>query len=166
MEQRRCPSKAIRPSSGGYQGEAQANVAGGRLDESRTWREARLWLLAAIGVALLLTSTDSGHSSVSGPAAFIADALHITGAAIWIGGLTLVLALSPFTIHGAAGEWQLSRLDAARADSAAALTVDGEMKLVVGEGPEAQQREPRRIGEALRIDNDSVLKLQLEGGSR
>jgi uncharacterized protein len=36
---------------------------------------------------------------------------------------TLVLALSQLAIHGAAGEWQLSRLDAARVDSATALTV-------------------------------------------
>jgi copper transport protein len=58
----------------------------------RRWRLGRHLLLVVAGVCLVLTSTDSGHASVSGPLAFIADGVHITAAAVWVGGLAFVLA--------------------------------------------------------------------------
>jgi copper transport protein len=43
---------------------------------------------------LLLTPALSGHASVSGRIAFLADVAHVSAAAVWVGGLTaLVLAL-------------------------------------------------------------------------
>lgn len=43
---------------------------------------------------LLLTPALSGHASVSGTIALVADMAHVTAAAVWVGGLTaLVLAL-------------------------------------------------------------------------
>jgi uncharacterized protein len=36
---------------------------------------------------------------------------------------TVLLALSPLTLHGAGGEWQLSRLDAARCEADTPLTI-------------------------------------------
>lgn len=59
---------------------------------ARRWQLGRQLLLAVIGVCMLLTSTDSGHASVSGPLALVADGVHITAAAVWLGGLGFVLA--------------------------------------------------------------------------
>ena len=43
---------------------------------------------------LLLTPPASGHASVSGGLALVADVAHVTAAAVWVGGLAaLVLAL-------------------------------------------------------------------------
>ncbi len=87
----------------------------------RQWRLARQSLLALVGICLLLTSTDSGHSSVSGPVAFIADGVHITGAAIWIGGLTSVVAALVFS--GSQHRWTLAMTSVPRFSLTATLTV-------------------------------------------
>jgi copper transport protein len=52
-------------------------------------------ILALVPAALLLlTPSLSGHASVSGSIALVADAAHVTAAAVWVGGLAaLVLAL-------------------------------------------------------------------------
>jgi copper transport protein len=54
--------------------------------------------IPAVGVAILLglglvvTPGFSGHASVSGPVALIADAAHVQAAAVWVGGLAFVVA--------------------------------------------------------------------------
>jgi copper transport protein len=58
----------------------------------RPWRTPREVALALVGICLLLTATASGHASVGGVGAFIADGAHITAAAVWLGGLVFVLA--------------------------------------------------------------------------
>ncbi len=45
-----------------------------------------------LGVGLVLTPGFSGHASVSGPVALIADAAHVQAAAMWVGGLAFVVA--------------------------------------------------------------------------
>lgn len=52
--------------------------------------------------------------------------LHAIGTALTLAPTattTMVLALTPLSIHSGAGEWQLSRLDAARCEGDASLTV-------------------------------------------
>ena len=59
-------------------------------------RPGRLSTRAALAPAalLLLTPSASGHASVSGKIALVADVAHVTAAAVWVGGLAaLVLAL-------------------------------------------------------------------------
>ncbi len=46
----------------------------------------------ALGVALLVTPVASGHASVSGPVAFVADYAHILAASAWTGGLAFLVA--------------------------------------------------------------------------
>ncbi len=55
----------------------------------------RVPVLALVPAALLLlTPSLSGHASVSGAIAFVADVAHVTAASVWVGGLAaLVLAL-------------------------------------------------------------------------
>jgi copper transport protein len=45
-----------------------------------------------LGLALIVTPGFSGHASVSGPVALIADAAHVQAAAVWVGGLAFVVA--------------------------------------------------------------------------
>ena len=45
----------------------------------------------ALGLGLVLTPGLSGHASVSGPVALIADAAHVQAAAMWVGGLLFVV---------------------------------------------------------------------------
>jgi copper transport protein len=45
-----------------------------------------------LGLGLVVTPGLSGHASVSGPVAMIADAAHVQSAAMWVGGLMFVIA--------------------------------------------------------------------------
>jgi copper transport protein len=45
-----------------------------------------------LGLGLVVTPGFSGHASVSGPIALIADAAHVQAAAVWVGGLAFVVA--------------------------------------------------------------------------
>jgi copper transport protein len=45
-----------------------------------------------LGLGLVVTPGFSGHASVSGPVALIADAAHVQAAAVWVGGLAFVVA--------------------------------------------------------------------------
>jgi copper transport protein len=45
-----------------------------------------------LGLGLVFTPGLSGHASVSGPVAVLADAAHVQSAAMWVGGLAFVLA--------------------------------------------------------------------------
>jgi copper transport protein len=45
-----------------------------------------------LGLGLVVTPGFSGHASVSGPVALIADAAHVQAAATWVGGLAFVVA--------------------------------------------------------------------------
>jgi copper transport protein len=48
----------------------------------------------ALGLAMVVTPVASGHASVAGPLAFVADYAHVVAAAAWTGGLAvLVLGL-------------------------------------------------------------------------
>lgn len=53
----------------------------------------RLALDAAVVLAVLLCLAPAvgGHARVSGPVAFLTDAVHVLGAAVWVGGLAAVL---------------------------------------------------------------------------
>ena len=54
---------------------------------------------------MLLTPSLSGHASVSGGVALIADMAHVVAAAVWVGGLAaLVLAL----VWSGAERWELA----------------------------------------------------------
>jgi copper transport protein len=87
----------------------------------RRWRPGRDLLLAVLGVCLLLTSTDSGHASVSGPLAFIADGVHITGAAVWLGGLAFLLAA--IGVSGSGERWTLAAVSVPRFSTTAMVAV-------------------------------------------
>ena len=76
------------------------------------WRRERHWLLAAVGICLLLTSTDSGHAGVAGAGTFIADAFHITAAATWLGGLLAVVAA--ILLSRADKRWELASVSVGR----------------------------------------------------
>ena len=60
--------------------------AGGRMSRPVT--------VAAIllGLGLVVTPGFSGHASVSGAVALVADAAHVQAAAVWVGGLAFVVA--------------------------------------------------------------------------
>ena len=66
----------------------------------------RVPALALIPAALLLlTPSLSGHASVSGAVALVADVAHVTAAAVWVGGLAaLVLAL----VWAGTARWELA----------------------------------------------------------
>ena len=62
-------------------------------------------LALAPAALLLLTPSLSGHASVSGAIALVADVAHVTAAAVWVGGLAaLVLAL----LWAGAERWELA----------------------------------------------------------
>jgi copper transport protein len=70
---------------------------------------SRLPVLARVALVpaalLLLTPSLSGHASVSGGIALVADVAHVTAAAVWVGGLAaLVLAL----LWAGAERWELA----------------------------------------------------------
>jgi copper transport protein len=87
----------------------------------RRWRLPRQLLLAVAGVCLLLTSTDSGHASVSGPLAFVADGVHITAASVWLGGLAFVLGAIAFS--RSERRWQLAAVSVPRFSLMAMISV-------------------------------------------
>ena len=66
----------------------------------------RVPVLALVPAALLLlTPSLSGHASVSGAIAFVADVAHVTAASVWVGGLAaLVLAL----VWAGTERWELA----------------------------------------------------------
>ena len=78
-------------------------------------------MLAVAGVALLLTSTDSGHASVSGAVAFLADGVHITAAAVWLGGLAFVLGA--IAVSPPEKRWQLAAVSVPRFSLMAMISV-------------------------------------------
>lgn len=82
---------------------------------------ARQALLAIGGVCLLLTATDSGHAEVSGPVAFLADAVHITSAAVWLGGLVFLLTALLATVAGS--RWAIAARTVPRFSLMAMITV-------------------------------------------
>jgi copper transport protein len=45
-----------------------------------------------LGLGLVVTPGLSGHASVTGPIALVADAAHVQAAAVWVGGLGFVVA--------------------------------------------------------------------------
>jgi copper transport protein len=65
--------------------------AGGRLGLAGTV------LAILLGLGLVMTPGFSGHASVSGPVALIADAAHVQAAAVWVGGLAFVVAALALT---------------------------------------------------------------------
>ncbi len=67
---------------------------------------ARRMTFALVPAALLLlTPSASGHASVSGGLALVADVAHVTAAAVWVGGLAaLVLAL----VWAGGKRWELA----------------------------------------------------------
>jgi copper transport protein len=88
---------------------------------TRRWRVPGQLLLVAAGLGMLLTSTDSGHASVSGPLAFVADGVHITTAAIWLGGLAFVLGA--IALSHSDQRWQLAAVSVPRFSLLATITV-------------------------------------------
>jgi copper transport protein len=48
--------------------------------------------LILLGLGLVVTPGFSGHASVSGAVALVADAAHVQAAAVWVGGLAFVVA--------------------------------------------------------------------------
>jgi copper transport protein len=83
---------------------------------------------AVVPAALLLpTPSLSGHASVSGALALVADVAHVTAAAVWVGGLAaLVLAL----LWAGAERWELAvsaapRFSLLAVGAVAALLVSG-----------------------------------------
>ena len=63
------------------------------------------WLGLVPAGLLLLAPSASGHASVSGGLAFVADVAHVAAAAVWVGGLAaLVLAL----VWAGAQRWELA----------------------------------------------------------
>ncbi len=88
---------------------------------TRRWRVPRQLLLVAAGLGMLLTSTDSGHASVSGPLAFVADGVHITAAAIWLGGLAFLLGA--IALSRSDQRWPLAAVSVPRFSLLATITV-------------------------------------------
>ena len=69
-------------------------------------RAPRLVPAAVVPAALLLlTPSASGHASVSGRLAFVADVAHVVAAAVWVGGLT-VLVLALLWAARSGGSWR------------------------------------------------------------
>jgi copper transport protein len=60
--------------------------AGGRL----TGATAAVAIL--LGLGMVVSPGFSGHASVAGPVALVADAAHVQSAAVWVGGLLFVVA--------------------------------------------------------------------------
>ncbi|NUP52743.1 MAG: copper resistance protein CopC/CopD [Catenulispora sp.] len=107
---------ALRPLSGIFDMAAVKDLLGGRLGTELTAR-ALLWIagsvvlasllqrtheaarspgwrigLAAVGFGLLRTTSLPGHDDTAHPlAGAIADTVHLTGVALWFGGLTVLL---------------------------------------------------------------------------
>jgi copper transport protein len=87
----------------------------------------------ALGLGMIVTPVASGHASVSGPLAFVADYAHVAAAAAWTGGLAvLVLGLS----LARAGRWQLAeravpRFSNMAVGAVAALLVAGTINGVI-----------------------------------
>ena len=64
-----------------------------------------VWLALVPAGLLLLAPSASGHASVSGRIALVADVAHVTAAAVWVGGLAaLVLAL----LWAGSQRWELA----------------------------------------------------------
>jgi copper transport protein len=62
-------------------------------------------VLAAVAVPLLAAPSLAGHASVSGGLALVADVAHVTAAAIWTGGLALVVVA---LLGAGADRWRLA----------------------------------------------------------
>jgi copper transport protein len=87
----------------------------------RRWRTVGQILLALGGVGLLMTSTDSGHASVSGTLAFIADGVHILTASVWLGGLAFLLAA--LAVSRSEQRWSLAAVSVPRFSLMAMISV-------------------------------------------
>jgi copper transport protein len=81
------------------------------------------WLLDAalvLCVGLVLSPAASGHASVGGAAAFVADVVHVQAAAVWVGGLAFLgLAL----LLAGDGRWTLARSAVPRFSTMAVVAV-------------------------------------------
>jgi copper transport protein len=87
----------------------------------------------ALGLAMVVTPVASGHASVSGPLAFLADYAHVAAAAAWTGGLA-VLVLGLWLAR--AGRWGLAeravpRFSNMAVGAVAALLVAGTINGVI-----------------------------------
>jgi copper transport protein len=58
-----------------------------------------------LGLGLVVTPGFSGHASVSGPVALVADAAHVQAAVMWVGGLMFVVAA---IVLSGDGRWRLA----------------------------------------------------------
>jgi copper transport protein len=86
-------------------GEVWATQAGLAVAVAVLYSVRRSVLALAPAVLLLLTPSASGHASVSGGFALVADVAHVCAAAVWVGGLaTLVLAL----LWAGSERWELA----------------------------------------------------------
>ena len=99
---RRCSARGSAPSGSCRQG-SRWRV---RCCSPRSRRVPALTPAALVPAALsLLTPSLSGHASVSGKIALVADIAHVTAAAVWVGGLAaLVLAL----VWAGTERWELA----------------------------------------------------------
>ena len=88
--------------------------AGGRLGRARTA------VAILLGLGLVMTPGFSGHASVSGPVALIADAAHVQAAAVWVGGLAFVVAALALTREH---RWPLAAASVPRFSTMAVVSV-------------------------------------------
>jgi putative copper resistance protein D len=73
-----------------------------------------------LGLGLVVTPGFSGHASVSGVVALVADAAHVLAAAVWVGGLAFVVAALVF----ARGDrWPLAASSVPRFSTMAVVSV-------------------------------------------
>jgi copper transport protein len=73
-----------------------------------------------LGVGMIVTPGFSGHASVSGPVALIADAAHVQAASMWVGGLAFVVAALALS-HGE--RWALAASSVPRFSTMAVVSV-------------------------------------------
>ncbi|MBI2322862.1 MAG: CopD family protein [Chloroflexi bacterium] len=88
-----------------------------------------LWLLVLpAGALLLLTTTLSSHAVAAaqgGPAAWLADWLHLLGASVWVGGLAALAATLPLARRAGLAAALLRRFSTLALLSVAALALTG-----------------------------------------
>jgi copper transport protein len=73
-----------------------------------------------LGLGLVVTPGFSGHASVSGGVALVADAAHVQAAAVWVGGLAFVLAALLLTHDD---RWRLAASSVPRFSTMAVVSV-------------------------------------------
>jgi copper transport protein len=88
--------------------------AGGRMSRPVTVAAVLL------GLGLVVTPGFSGHASVSGAVALVADAAHVQAAAVWVGGLAFVVAA---LVLSGEGRWRLAASSVPRFSTMAVVSV-------------------------------------------